>query len=243
MSVHQDTDGDVDANDKWYHFAYDDAWRIVATFREDDVNPKEQFVYHNAGLDGRGSSSYIDSVILRDKDASTGWTSQADALDEVRYYCQNWRADVSSIVTSGGYMVEWIKYSPYGIPFGLPVAVDTMSASPHESRLVQGLFDFMLTEELPQRVIGDKAYDSDQLDEQLANEGVELISPHRSNRRAENKTQDGRPLRRYNRRWTVERTISWIQHFRRLCIRWEKSTMLFAGFLHFCCALLLLREV
>ncbi|MBL1218680.1 MAG: hypothetical protein D8M59_14445 [Planctomycetes bacterium] len=67
-----------------------------------------------------GGSSYIDSVILRDKDASTGWTSQADALDEVRYYCQNWRADVSAIVTSGGYMVEWIKYSPYGIPFGLP---------------------------------------------------------------------------------------------------------------------------
>ncbi|NOG55314.1 MAG: hypothetical protein HND57_13480 [Planctomycetes bacterium] len=31
-----------------------------------------------------------------------------------------WRADVSAIVTSGGYMVEWIKYSPYGIPFGLP---------------------------------------------------------------------------------------------------------------------------
>ncbi|NOG54372.1 MAG: hypothetical protein HND57_08595 [Planctomycetes bacterium] len=57
---------------------------------------------------------------MRDKDASTGWTSQADALDEVRYYCQNWRADVSAIVTSGGYMVEWIKYSPYGIPFGLP---------------------------------------------------------------------------------------------------------------------------
>ncbi|NOG53802.1 MAG: transposase [Planctomycetes bacterium] len=126
---------------------------------------------------------------------------------------------------------------------GLPVAVDTMSASPHESRLVQGLFDFMLTEEMPQRVIGDKAYDSDQLDEQLANEGVELISPHRSNRRPENKTQDGRALRRYKKRWRVERTIAWIQHFRRLCIRWEKSTMLFAGFLHFACALLLLREV
>ena len=106
---------------------------------------------------------------------------------------------------------------------GLPVAVNTTSASPHESRLVQSLFDFMLTVETPQRVIGDKAYDSDDLAEQLAGEGMELIAPHRSNRKPENKTQDGRPLRRAKRRWTVERTIAWFQHFRRLCIRWEKN--------------------
>ena len=42
---------------------------------------------------------------------------------------------------------------------GLPVAVDTCSASPHESQLVQRLFDFMLTKETPKRIIGDKAYD------------------------------------------------------------------------------------
>lgn len=42
---------------------------------------------------------------------------------------------------------------------------------------------------------------------------------------------------------TVERTIGWIQNFRRLCIRWEKSTMLFQGFLHLGCTMLLLKEV
>jgi len=126
---------------------------------------------------------------------------------------------------------------------GLPVAVETMSASPHESRLVQPLFDFMLTSELPERIIGDRAYDSDRLDEELAEEGIEMIAPHRSNRRPENVTQDGRPLRRYRRRWKVERTIAWIQNFRRLCIRYEKSTTMFQGFLHLGCALLLLREV
>jgi transposase len=91
---------------------------------------------------------------------------------------------------------------------GLPVAVETASASPHESKLVQRLFDFMLTDEPPERVIGDKAYDSDALDEELAEEGIEMIAPHRKNRRPENVTQDGRPLRRYGRRWKVERTIS-----------------------------------
>ena len=126
---------------------------------------------------------------------------------------------------------------------GLPVAIDTASASPHETRLVQRLFDFMLTEETPERIIGDKAYDSDRLDEELAHQGIEMIAPHSGRRRPDNITQDGRALRRYDRRWTVERTISWFQNFRRLCIRWEKSTQLFSGFLHLGCTLLLLKEV
>jgi len=126
---------------------------------------------------------------------------------------------------------------------GLPVAVDTATANRSENRLVQQLFDFMLPSQLPPRVIGDKAYDSDALDAELAKKGVEMISPHRKNRRPENKTQDGRPLRRYKRRWTVERTIAWLQHFRRLCIRWERSAALFQGFLHFTCALMLIKRV
>ncbi len=126
---------------------------------------------------------------------------------------------------------------------GLPVAVDTMSANPHECTLVQGLFDFMLTEEKPERIIGDKAYDSDKLDEAMAQEGIEMIAPHKRNRKIENITQDGRPLRRYVRRWTVERTIGWFQNYRHLCIRWEKSARLFQGYLHLSCALLLLNQV
>ncbi len=126
---------------------------------------------------------------------------------------------------------------------GLPMAVDTMSATPHESQLVQRMFDFMLSSRMPERLIGDKAYDSDRLDEALAEQGIELIAPHRGNRKTENVTQDGRPLRRYQRRWTVERTIAWFQNFRRLCIRWEKSTALFSGFLHLGCTILLLKQV
>lgn len=126
---------------------------------------------------------------------------------------------------------------------GLPAAVDTTPANPHESRSVQRLFDFMVTEETPERVIGDKAYDSDELDTALADEGIEMIAPHRQNRKPENVTQDGRSLRRYARRWTAERTIAWIQNFRRLCICWEKSTKLFQGFLQLACTLLLLRKV
>lgn len=125
---------------------------------------------------------------------------------------------------------------------GLPVAVDCASATQRESRLVQDLFAFMLTSETPERVIGDKAYDSDKLDDAPARQGTDPISPHRSNRKPENVTQDGRYLRRYRRRWTVERTIAWFQNYRLRCIRWKTSTSRFQGFLHLTCSLLLLKQ-
>lgn len=123
---------------------------------------------------------------------------------------------------------------------GLPLAVSTASANLHEAGLIQELFGFMLSSQQPERIIGDKAYDSDKLDAQLAAQGIEMIAPNRANRGV---TQDGRPLRRYKRRWTVERTIAWLQNYRRLCIRWEKSTLAFQGFLHLACSILLMKEV
>jgi RHS repeat-associated protein len=118
-----DADGTVEdtSDDPWYRFAYDDRWRISATFRDDDSDPKEQFVYHTAGNDGRGRSSYIDAVILRDKDANTDWEDESDGtLEERVYYCQNWRSDVVALVTDTGQQVEQVRYSSYGVPFGLP---------------------------------------------------------------------------------------------------------------------------
>ena len=61
--------------------------------------------------------------------------------------------------------------------------------------------------------VGDKAYDSDRLDCALAERyDIEMIAPHRGVRRKP--TQDGRPLRRYCRRWRVERLFAWLHHFR-----------------------------
>lgn len=70
--------------------------------------------------------------------------------------------------------------------------------------LVQLCFDFyMLEAAKPENMVGDRAYDSDKLDGELREEGVEMIAPHRKNRKRK-KTQDGRWLRRYKRRWLVE---------------------------------------
>jgi transposase len=95
---------------------------------------------------------------------------------------------------------------------------------------------------LPDRLIGDKAYDSDALDQTLAEDyGIEMISPNWANRK--NKTQDGRPLRRYRRRWKVERIFAWMQNYRRLVTRWEYHIENFLGFVQLACLLILLRHL
>ena len=93
---------------------------------------------------------------------------------------------------------------------------------------------------LPARLIGDKAYDSDGLDEKLWRErNVELIAPHKANRLKA--TQDGRPLRRYKRRWKIERLFAWLQQFRRITTRFEYHIENYIGFLHLGCIKILLR--
>jgi len=50
---------------------------------------------------------------------------------------------------------------------GLPIAVGIASASPHEVTLVDATLDQRFVHALPERLIGDKAYDSNGLDERL----------------------------------------------------------------------------
>jgi transposase len=123
---------------------------------------------------------------------------------------------------------------------GFPVAVYAASASPHEVSLVQGTLTEVLTAERPARLIGDKAYDSDPLDEELAEQGIELIAPHRANRKKP-RTQDGRKLRRYKRRWKVERLFAWLHNFRRIAMRFDFHDENYLGFVHLGCIRILLR--
>ena len=98
----------------------------------------------------------------------------------------------------------------------------------------------MIVPEAPQNLIGDSAYDSDKLDAELRQYGIELIAPHRINRI--NKTQDLRRLRRYRRRWKIERLFAWLQNFRRLVVRYERYAENLLGMLFLDCCLILLRH-
>jgi transposase len=123
---------------------------------------------------------------------------------------------------------------------GLPVAVYTASASPHEVTLVRKTLVERFVDDKPERLIGDKAYDSDSLDAELEALDIEMIAPHKGNRQKA-QTQDGRKLRRYKRRWKVERLFAWLQNFRRILVRYEYHDANYLGFVHLGCILILLR--
>ncbi len=125
--------------------------------------------------------------------------------------------------------------------FGLPLAVYTESASPHEVRLVERTVCERFTDGRPEKMIGDKAYDSDPLDKQLKKLGIDLIAPHKANRKKA-QTQDGRKLRRYKRRWKIERLFAWLQNFRRIVVRYEYHADNYLGFVHLACMIILLRN-
>ena len=123
---------------------------------------------------------------------------------------------------------------------GLPLALRAESASPAEVTLVEATLDERAVADVPERLIGDKAYDSDGLDKKLMeNYGTEMIAPNKVNRRV--KTQDGRPLRRFARRWKIERLFAWLFNFRRLVVRYEYHAENFQGFIHLAAAVILLR--
>lgn len=73
-----------------------------------------------------------------------------------------------------------------------------------------------------------------------ASAGVELVAPH-SSTRYRKATQDGRVLRRYRRRWKIERLFAWLHNFRRVVIRWEYYPENFLGMVQLACPVILLR--
>ena len=124
---------------------------------------------------------------------------------------------------------------------GLPLSIDVDSASPGEVTLIEPLLDQTVVPRIPNRLIYDRAADSDPLRERLAERSVELICPHRRGR-VRPATQDGRPLRRYRKRWIVERTIGWLKAFRRLVTRYEFYAFLFHSFAKLACLMIVLRR-
>jgi transposase len=131
---------------------------------------------------------------------------------------------------------------------GVPLGSQLSSASPAEVKLAGGTLDAVAVprrgagrpKKRPERVIADRAYDSDRLRDQLAKLRMQLIVPHRKNRRAASRN-DGRTLRRYRKRWKVERTFAWLGNYRRLVVRYDRSLKMYRAFFHVACALITLR--
>ncbi len=128
---------------------------------------------------------------------------------------------------------------------GTPLGIHVEAASPAEVKLLEPTLenlDQVGLDGQPERLIADRGYDSNAVREWLEERGIEPIIPaRRNNRKATH--QDGRKLRRYKHRWIIERTNAWLQNFRRLAVRYERSVVVFTAMVHLACALICLNRV
>lgn len=134
---------------------------------------------------------------------------------------------------------------------GTPLGVHLEAATPAEVKLLEETLDSVKVKKRrgkrrrphkPERLIGDRAYDSNPARALLVKREIEPILPRRSNNRVATH-QDGRKMRRYKRRWIIERTNSWLQNFRRLVVRYERKARNFEALVHMACALITLKRV
>ena len=126
---------------------------------------------------------------------------------------------------------------------GTPIGLHVDSASPSEMKLaLPTIKTIKIAGCKPGQLIADKGYDSNAVRKDLVKEGIEPIIPARSNNKKATH-QDGRKLRKYRKRWIVERTNAWIQNHRRLVVRYERSADIYTGLVHMACALIALRRV
>jgi len=122
---------------------------------------------------------------------------------------------------------------------GLPIAVSIADGSKHDVSLVEDVIDEAF-DKVPTKLVGDKGFSSQKLADQLQAIDIELIAPKHPTHK--NRKVDGRKLRRYKRRWKVERLFAWLKRYRRINTRWDRKAENYLGFLHLGCLILLVRH-
>ena len=126
---------------------------------------------------------------------------------------------------------------------GVPVGVAVDGANRHDMKLVRPTLDSVLiarpepTLEQPQGMCLDKGYDYDEVRRTLEEFGFTAHIRSRGEEAKAIKREAGFRARR----WVVERTHGWLNRFRRILVRWDKSPENYIAFLHFACALITFR--
>jgi transposase len=132
---------------------------------------------------------------------------------------------------------------------GIPLGIHVTSAAPSEMTLVDATLRTIAVPQprggrrrrYPDCLIGDLGYDGNVVRDALARQGITPIIPYRKGR-VNRPYEDWRRLRRYRRRWIIERTFAWLGHFRRLVVRYERLTSIYCAFFYFAAALIALRR-
>jgi transposase len=165
-----------------------------------------------------------------------------------RQFCGSEKRGAGVGKTKRGKGTKWmVVVDGKGVPLGNHLG----SASPAEVKLAEVTLATIRVpnqkwrgrpRQKPQRLIGDKAYDSDPLRKRLRKRGIELISPHKAGR-VRPATQDGRALRRYRKRWKIERTNAWLGNFRHLVVRYDRKLSIYQAFFQIACFMIVLRRL
>jgi transposase len=115
-----------------------------------------------------------------------------------------------------------------GLPLGMTVAAANVC---EQELLVPALHDVPVVIPPGTPVIADKGHDSDPLRDDLEADGLVPVIPHRKNRVRASRN-DGRRLRRYRRRWKIERTNAWLHCYRALAVRWSHYLFIYIGLVY-----------
>ena len=116
-------------------------------------------------------------------------------------------------------------------------------ANRHDMKLVKQTVNSLVvkrprpTKKRPQGMCLDKGYDYEEVRETVREFGFTAHIWARGEEAQAMKRHAGVKARR----WVVERTHSWMNRFRRVFIRWDKSPDNYLAFLHFACALIAFR--
>jgi transposase len=122
----------------------------------------------------------------------------------------------------------------------VPLACTVASASPSATRLIEPTLDKLTGR--PARIVMDKEFDSDKFRDRIAARGIDPIIPYRY-WATERRYDDRRKLRRYKKRWVIERLFAWLGNFRRLVVRYERKSRMFQAFVHVAFMLIALRQL
>jgi putative transposase len=127
---------------------------------------------------------------------------------------------------------------------GTPLAVVATGANRHDVSQLERVLDTVVTKrpepspESPQHLCADKAFDSPYARDAMTDGGY---TPHVRSRGEERQEKASTPGHRA-RRWVVEATHSWMNRFRKILVRFEKTDCSYLGLLHLACALIAWRK-
>jgi transposase len=120
---------------------------------------------------------------------------------------------------------------------GAPLTFDLTGGEAHEVKGYDALMELHDVE--PDRLLGDKGYDSDAIRNDLGQRGIEPVIPPRSNRT----TPIDYDRDAYKRRNLIERCVNRLKQFRRIATRYEKTARAYLSMLCIASTMLWMKTV